>query len=66
MRFSITVIARRQNVGCVQVVADFAYRATIDGLGAGTYEVVAAHAWEDPSGTRGPAQQVLATTVVVP
>ena len=65
-RFSITVIARQQNVGCVQVVADFAYRATIDGLEAGTYEVVVAHASEDPAGTRRAVRQVLATSVVVP
>lgn len=65
-RFSITVIARQQDVGCVAVVADFAYRATIDGLEAGTYEVVVVHASEDPAGTRRAARQVLATTVVVP
>jgi hypothetical protein len=65
-RVSLTVVARRKDVACIQVVADFAYRATFDGLETGAYQVVVAHAWEDPEGRRGATQQLLATTVVVP
>jgi hypothetical protein len=65
-RVSITVTARRQNVSCIQVVADFSYRATIEGLEAGQYDLVVAHAWEDPAGTRTSTKQLLATTVAVP
>ena len=65
-RVSLTVIARQRDVACIQVIARFAYLATIDGLDAGSYELVVAHAWEDSRGTRRETQQVLARTVTVP
>lgn len=65
-RISITAIARRQNVGCIQVVANFAYRATVSGLEPGSYQVVLSNAWEDYRGTRLRSQVVLDQMVAVP
>ena len=65
-RISITAIARRQNVACIQVVANFAYRATVSGLEPGSYQVVLSNAWEDYRGARQRSQVVLDETVTVP
>lgn len=66
-RVSITVVARRENVACIQVVAQFAYAAAVTGLEPGPYQVVVSHAYEDYTGKRlGGAQLVLDETVTVP
>jgi hypothetical protein len=65
-RISITTIARRQDVACIQVLASFAYRAAVSGLEPGTYQVVLSNAWEDPRGVRQTSQVVLDQTVTVP
>ena len=65
-RVSITVVARRDDVACIQVVARFDYTAAVTGLEPGTYQVVLSHAYEDHTGKRLGSQQVLDETVTVP
>ena len=62
-RLAITVTARGQGGGCIDVIAYFAYAVNVDDLEAGRYRVTVTHSYP---GTGWPTTQVLDAEVAVP
>jgi len=65
-RLTLTVTARDRGGVCIQVLANFAYAAKLDGLESGLYQLTVEHAYEDARGEIRRTVTVLVESVAVP